>query len=45
MSLANLKRSQGEAAEAQEMLAASYNAFDEGRDTADHQAAKALLDL
>jgi predicted ATPase len=44
MSLGRLWRSQGKSAEARQLLVEIYNWFTEGFDTADLQAAKALLD-
>ena len=44
MSLARLWQRQGQRAEARALLAAVYNWFTEGFDTADLQEAKALLE-
>jgi predicted ATPase len=44
MSLARLWQQQGQRAEARQMLAPIYGWFTEGFDTADLQAAKALLE-
>jgi predicted ATPase len=44
VSLARLRRDQGRAAEARDLLAPAYGWFTEGFDTPDLKAAKALLD-